>query len=243
MPVKPPRWYFSLRSPYSWLACRELTENAPDVADAVEWRPYWEPGPATEPLLAAEGVTLPYVPMSKEKHLYILQDVKRLAADRGLTVAWPIDAAPDWDVSHLAWFLAEDQGRGREYVALVGEARWARGLDISDPAVIAAVGKELGLDGDALAAAAGDPRLLARGLEALRQVGRDGVFGVPFFIHRHDKFWGTDRLDRFVATVRAAHRPAPAAGARTAEPPRNAALPAPDEGERGGDTGHAGGCG
>ncbi|MFI9100871.1 2-hydroxychromene-2-carboxylate isomerase [Streptomyces fildesensis] len=237
MAVRPPRWYFSLRSPYSWFAYRELTENARDVADAVEWRPYWEPGRVTAPLLADQGIELAYVPMSKEKHLYILQDVKRLAAERGLTVGWPVDTDPDWDVSHLAWFLAEDEGMGREYIGRACEARWGRGLDISDPAVIAGIGKELGLDGDALAGAAEDPQTVRRGVEALRQVSRDGVFGVPFFIHRHDKFWGSDRLDRFVETVRAGSRPAPAAAGPHSVPAEPAGqAPA-------GDAGHAGGCG
>ncbi|MFD3697137.1 hypothetical protein ACFWUZ_13460 [Streptomyces sp. NPDC058646] len=36
---RPPRFYFSLRSPYSWLAYRDLHERHPDVADVLEWRP------------------------------------------------------------------------------------------------------------------------------------------------------------------------------------------------------------
>lgn len=233
MAPRPPRWYFSFRSPYSWLAYRELTEHAADVADAIEWRPYWEPDEASARLLEAAGVQLPYVPMSKEKHLYILQDVKRLAAERGLTFAWPVDTAADWDVSHLAYLLAEDQGRGRDFIDAVYRARWEQGRDISDRATIASIGEELGLDPAALAGAADDPEIRRRGVEALRAVERDGVFGVPFFIHRHDRFWGTDRLPGFVASLRAPV--AALAGSRT---PTAGFRPEP-----GGDTGHAGGCG
>ncbi|MFI6849631.1 DsbA family protein [Kitasatospora sp. NBC_00085] len=203
MAVEPARWYFSLRSPYSWLAFRELTENAPDVAERIQWRPYWEPGGATSRLLAGTDVRLPYVPMSKEKHLYILQDVKRLAVERGLTVAWPVDTAPDWDIAHLGWLVAEDAGLGREYIGNVYRARFELGLDISERSVIAEAGAETGLDPDVVGSAADDPAILARGVEALRALGRDGVFGVPFFIHGSDKFWGSDRLAGFVASVRA----------------------------------------
>lgn len=239
MPVKPPRWYFSLRSPYSWLAFRDLIEKAPDVADAIEWRPQWEPDEVSQALLAEARVRLPYMPMSKEKHFYILQDVKRLAAERGLTVGWPLDTAPNWDVSHLAYLVAADAGRGRDYIAAVYRARWEQGRDISDRAVIASVGEELGLDPQALAQAADDPEIRRRGVEALRAVSRDGSFGVPFFIHRHDKFWGADRLSAFIAAVRAGTAgpapagPVPGAGAGAAAP-----VLTP-----GGDQGHPGGCG
>ncbi|MEV6776287.1 2-hydroxychromene-2-carboxylate isomerase [Streptomyces syringium] len=204
MAIKPPRWYFSLRSPYSWLAFRDLTERYPDVADVIEWRPYWEPDEVSNRLLEQEGVQLPYVPMSKEKHFYILQDVKRLSTERGLQVAWPIDKNPNWAISHLGYLVAEDEGRGRDYIAAVSRARWELGHDIADRKVIAAVAEELGLDPDRVANAVDDERLRARGLDILREMERDGVFGVPFFIHRRDKFWGIDRLPAFVDTVRAA---------------------------------------
>ncbi|MEV4870833.1 2-hydroxychromene-2-carboxylate isomerase [Streptomyces syringium] len=204
MAIKPPRWYFSLRSPYSWLAFRDLTERYPDVADVIEWRPYWEPDEVSNRLLAEEGVQLPYVPMSKEKHFYILQDVKRLSTERGLQVAWPIDKNPNWAISHLGYLVAQDEGRGRDYIAAVSRARWELGHDIADRKVIAAVAEELGLDPDRVANAVDDERLRARGLDILREMERDGVFGVPFFIHRRDKFWGIDRLPAFVDTVRAA---------------------------------------
>ncbi|WP_062214279.1 2-hydroxychromene-2-carboxylate isomerase [Streptomyces sp. NBRC 109706] len=236
MAVKPPRWYFSLRSPYSWLAFRELTETAPDVADAIAWHPYWEPDEAGAARLAESGVRLPYVPMSKEKHLYILQDIKRLTTARGLSVAWPVDTEPNWEVSHLAWLVAEDAGRGRDYIAAVYRARFERGEDISQRATIAAVADELGLDADALANASDDPELRERGLAALRNVDRDGVFGVPFFIQRFDKFWGLDRLPGFVAAVRAK-------AASTAPTPRPAEEVPPAVLVPAGDQGHAGGCG
>ncbi|GGR42222.1 2-hydroxychromene-2-carboxylate isomerase [Streptomyces netropsis] len=204
MAIKPPRWYFSLRSPYSWLAFRDLTERYPDVADAIEWRPYWEPDEVSNRMLAEEGVQLPYVPMSKEKHFYILQDVKRLSTERGLTVAWPIDKDPNWAVSHLGYLVAQDEGRGRDYIGAVSKARWEHGHDIADRKVIAGVAEELGLDPDRVANAVDDEKLRARGLDILREMERDGVFGVPFFIHRRDKFWGIDRLPAFVETVRAA---------------------------------------
>jgi 2-hydroxychromene-2-carboxylate isomerase len=39
------------------------------------------------------------------------------------------------------------------------------------------------------------------GLEALRRAWRDGIFGVPFFVLGHEKFWGQDRVDEFLEAV------------------------------------------
>ena len=136
MPTAPTRFYFNLRSPYSWLAQHDLLERYPDVAQAVAWRPFWEPDERSEQQLATAGGRFLYSPMSREKHFYILQDVRRLAEDRGLSVRWPIDRSPRWEAAHLPFFLAEQSGVGQEYVAAVSKARWQLGRDICDPAVI-----------------------------------------------------------------------------------------------------------
>ncbi|MEU9113905.1 DsbA family protein [Streptomyces sp. NPDC048483] len=202
MARKRPRWYFSFRSPYSWLAHHDLLTHYPDVAEQIDWLPFWEPDEGYRQQLDASDVRLPYVPMSREKHLYILQDVRRLARDRGLANAWPVDRSPRWEVSHLAYLVAEEHGLGREFIAAVYRARWEDGFDICDPEVIGGIGKELGMDPRLLAGACDDPGVRARGELALDAVHRDGVFGVPYFITGFDKFWGVDRLSAFVAALR-----------------------------------------
>jgi 2-hydroxychromene-2-carboxylate isomerase len=236
MAKKPPRWYFSLRSPYSWLAYRDLLARYPDVADTLVWEPFWEPDERSSRLLTESGGQFPYVPMSREKHRYILQDVRRLAADRGLPFTWPVDVDPVWEVPHLAYFLAEDAGRGREYVALAYRARWEEGRNICDRAVVADLAGRLDLDADRAAHASDDDELRARGLAALRAIDRDGVFGVPFFAIGYDKFWGLERLPGFVAAVRGT-LPAESLPVDPEDVTRGVALLAAS------DHGHAGGCG
>jgi 2-hydroxychromene-2-carboxylate isomerase len=236
MAKKPPRWYFSLRSPYSWFAHRDLQKHCPDVLEAVRWIPFWEPDTRSEEMLARIGVRLPVVPMAREKNFYILQDTRRLAQDRGLDVTWPIDREPVWEVSHLAYLVAEDAGKGKEFVDRVYRARWQEPRNISDPSVIGEIAADLGLDADRAAGAVDDPELRARGVEILAESAKDGLFGVPFFIHGHDKFWGVDRVDGFAAAVRGVPRAAVAVS--------DAELAAlPEMAEAGADAGHAGGCG
>jgi 2-hydroxychromene-2-carboxylate isomerase len=197
-----PRWYFSFRSPYSWLAYRDLLKHHPDVADTIEWLPFWEPDEPAQSTLDDEGIRLPYVPMSREKHLYILMDVRRLCRERGLDLAWPVDREPRWEVAHLAYLAAEEHGKGRAFIDAVYRLRWEEGRNISDPQVIGGLGPELDLNGDLLAHAHLDPAVRERGMTALRSLHRDGVFGVPFFICGFQKFWGVDRLQGFTEEVR-----------------------------------------
>lgn len=228
-----PRFWFSLRSPYSWLAHHDLVTHHPDVAEAVRWRPFFEPDETSAGLLHAAGGSFPYVAMSKEKHRYILQDVRRLAAARGLEFSWPVDRAPCWEVAHLAYLVAERTGAGRAFIAGVHRARWGQGLDISERSTIAAVAAEVGVDPALAAGAADDPELRAAGVQCLLDLQRDGVFGVPFGVLGHDRYWGVDRLDGFVAAVRGAWPDPPAPGPAAPDPGHLAAA----------DSGPAGGCG
>lgn len=235
--ARQPVFYFSLRSPYSWLACRDLLDRYPDVAERVRWEPFWEPDESWRQTLADAGVRFHYVDMSRAKALYILQDVRRLARDRGLAISWPVDRAPRWEVAHFAFLRARRHGRGREFVDAVYRARWELGRDISDPETIGAVAAGLGLDAAEHAGAAEDPELRDEALAALRALDRDGVFGVPFFVAGREHFWGLDRLAPFAALVRGEGGPAPAVEPPAVEVPAEPVL------VPGGDIGHAGGCG
>jgi 2-hydroxychromene-2-carboxylate isomerase len=229
-----PRCYFSLRSPYSWLAYRDLCTRYRELADRLEWVPFWEPDQHSGSMLAERGGKFPYTVMSRAKHLYVLQDVGRITKQRGIALRWPVDRDPVWEVPHLAYLVAAWHGHGRQYMSAAYRARWEQGRDICDRATVAALGREIGLDGAELAAASDDPVLRQKGVELLLQGCRDGAFGVPFFVHGYSRFWGLDRLAPFVQHVGARESPA------TALPgPVVAAFSA----GAGSDAGHAGGCG
>ncbi|ANS62606.1 isomerase [Streptomyces lincolnensis] len=231
-----PRIYFSFRSPYSWLALHDLFHEHPDVVRAAEWRPFWEPDEHSEQALKEADGRFIYVPMSREKHLYMLGDVRRLAARRGLTVTWPDDRDAWWEVSHLAYLVAADEGRGMEFIDRVQRARWQEGLDISDRETVAKLAAEAGVS-EAAAQAPDDEHIRARGVQALLDIDQDGVFGVPFFLNGRQKFWGVDRLADFVASLDAGQ------GGRT--PSERTVSPDPEAvtAARSSDYGHAGGCG
>lgn len=231
--ARQPRFYFSLRSPYSWMAYRDLLSSYPDVAAAVEWVPFFEPDALSTEMLTAAGEEFPYSAMSKAKHLYILQDVGRLTKARGLPLTWPVDRDPVWEVPHLGYLVARRDGRGPEYIAEVYRARWELGLDICDRAVIADIATSLGLDPVEVSTASDQPRWREEGVAILVEICRDGVFGVPFFVHRFTRFWGMDRLADFAAHLRAKLAPAGAMPASATSVGLG----------RSSEESHAGGCG
>ncbi|MBP0455062.1 MULTISPECIES: 2-hydroxychromene-2-carboxylate isomerase [unclassified Kitasatospora] len=199
---KPPRLYFSLRSPFSWMAVRQLEERLPNAQELIEYIPFSEPDAQSAAALEAQGGTFHYVAMSKAKHLYILNDTKRLAAKFGYPMKWPIDKGDEWwDLPHLAWLKARELGVHREYYAAVMAARWERGEDICDPEVLRATCGAAGLDADALVGAPDEPHIREQLVRGLMDIYEDDVFGVPYFKVGRHRFWGLDRLDDFLPVL------------------------------------------
>lgn len=231
---KAPRFYFSLRSPYSWLAHQELTSRYPELVERLEWVPFFEPDDESRRLLQERGGQFPYSEMSRAKNMYVLQDIGRITKARGITVNWPVDRDPVWEVPHLGYLVAEREGLGQDYIAAVYRARFGEGRNICDPATIADIGAALGLDPEKVSRAEADPLLRDQGADILMDVCKDGVFGVPFFVRGFNRYWGLDRLDAFVEHLRS----------RT---PAEASPPVASAGAvgigRSADDGHAGGCG
>ena len=236
--MKRPRLYFSFRSPYSWLLIQRLRRDAPHAWAGLEKVPYWEPDEPMAEELARRGASIRYAPMSKAKHLYILQDVKRLSTGLGLTLRWPLDVTPWWEPSHLGWLVARREGAQDAYYDAIVAARWGLGHDISRSEVVAAAAEEAGLDGDRLLAGAVGEEIRAEGAGCLQRAYDDDVFGVPYLMLGWQRFWGYDRLDAFLDAWE------PARGERDARPPAGSGIPvAILESGHAFDTDTAGGCG
>ena len=213
----------------------------PELLDPLTWIPYWDPDEDTLRDLREAGGEYAYVPMSKEKHRYMLQDVRRQVQRRNLTVRWPLDSGVRWDVAHVGYFAAADRGRGIDFIDRVFNARWREGASIDDPAVVCNIATGLGLDGHAVSSAHRDPYYRAKGVEALLSAYDDDVFGPPLFVIGREKYWGMDRLDEFAGALRKSVR-APADTVTTTEGDgvsgvRSVFQPV------GADISHAGGCG
>ncbi len=199
-----PRVFFSFRSPFSWMALERMHRVISNAHELVEFIPYWEPDDRTKLALSSKSIVLPYTQMSKAKHLYILADTKRLATEMGLQLTWPIDGDnPWWEVPHLGWILASRLGNGPQFYRAVTEARWLRGENICSPDVIRRLADSEGLDGTKIAKATENLDIRADGVSCLAEAYDDDIFGVPYFRIGSHRFWGIDRVDRFIKQVQA----------------------------------------
>ena len=184
-------YYFSVISPYTYLAGERLSTIAVRHAAEIVYRPV--------DIVALFGRTGGVVP--KERHIsrrdYRLQELTRQARKNGVPINlqpahWPTNQAP----ASYALIAAKNNGGGQldKLVQAFTRACWAEERNIADDAVIR----------DCLADAGFDPDLanggLLQGAEEyaanLEAAVDAGVFGAPFYIVDGDqRFWGQDRLD------------------------------------------------
>ncbi len=183
-------YYFSTISPFTYLAGLGLEETAGRHGATIAYKPL-----NIMQLFARTGGVPP-----KDRHIsrqeYRLQDLRRTAARRGLTLNlrpahWPTDMAP----SSCAIIAAQEAGGGDpgRLVHSLTAACWAEERDIAEAGVIR----------DCLAAAGFDPALAGGGLASwgeayarnLEDAVSAGVFGAPFYVvDSGERFWGQDRL-------------------------------------------------
>ncbi|MGE0336015.1 MAG: 2-hydroxychromene-2-carboxylate isomerase [Gammaproteobacteria bacterium] len=123
---------------------------------------------------------------------YSYMDCRREANRRGLVIRGPRKIF-DSTLAHIGFLYAAARQQFRDYHARVFERFWRRELDLEDPAAIAAVLVESGVDLDAFADfARGEGRAM---LTQLQQDAEEaGVFGVPSWILGGELFWGAERL-------------------------------------------------
>jgi 2-hydroxychromene-2-carboxylate isomerase len=189
------RFYFSFRSPYSWLAFVRIDAAIERLPVALQYLPVFPP-----PNFPNDPAAVP------NKLAYIQQDVPRQAEAYGLAVKLPEKIDCDWIRPHAAFLYALDQGKERAFGRGLFEARFTHGRDVGEDSVLGEVASAHGLDAAALVAAAADPAYQTRVVQGMIQgVQEDSIFGVPYFVYRGERFWGNDRIDWLVRSIRRAH--------------------------------------
>ena len=79
------------------------------------------------------------------------------------------------------------------------KALWEEEKDPADPATLAALIGDVGLDAGTVMTLGAEPRWLERRAADTKAALDRGVFGAPTFFARGEMFWGNDRLDDALA--------------------------------------------
>lgn len=185
----PLRLYLDFASPYSYFALAPLARLAEEHGRELELRPIllWA-------VFRQQGVVNPLEKPARRR--YFLEDVVRSAAFFGLPFRVP---APLQISAHLAGRLyhalvAARPQDGLRLASEIFEAFFARGEDIADPAVLAALPCLAGETPEAIRAMIDGAEGRERLGEAVDEACAANIIGVPFVTLDSESFFGADRL-------------------------------------------------
>lgn len=123
-----------------------------------------------------------YKGMPREQVEDMLEQMTGMAAAEGLTFDWEKLRHANTHRAHRVLHLAKEQGLQLEMQERLFRAYFAEGAHVSDPETLAALGEEIGLDGDEVRDAFDDEEYgdaVERDITRARMLG---VNGVPYFL-------------------------------------------------------------
>ena len=184
-------WVFDVISPFAYLAFPRLAEFPPHVE--LEYVPV-----LLAALLDHFGQLGPAEIPSKRRFTYrfALWRARRLGLPMRFPPAHPFNPLP-------ALRLVIAAGSDRRAAGTALDVIFRDGRDASEPAVIADLGRALGV-ADPQAALA-DPLIKQRLRDNTEWARQRGVFGVPTLLIGEELFWGHDAIDMALDYLKAPH--------------------------------------
>jgi 2-hydroxychromene-2-carboxylate isomerase len=188
-------WY-EFASTYSYLSVMRIEALAAAAAIEVVWKPL-----LLGPIFRAQGWDTSPFNIYPAKGRYMVRDMERLAAARGLPFKLPSPFPQNSLHAARLALIGHAEGWGVAFTRAVYEAQFAAGANIGDKAVLADMLARLGLDAEAALArseTAETKQLLRQQTEEAQELG---IFGAPTFLTRGELFWGDDRLEQALAAA------------------------------------------
>jgi len=185
-------YYVSLNSPWTHLGAARIEAMA--MAHNASMRIY----PVDFGAIFAESGGLPLPKRSPQRQAYRMQELARWRDH----LCIPIHVQP-------AFFPSNEQHAACCVIALretlgdqpaiklahrVLKALWQQEQNPGEPATLAALIKDIGLDADQVMTLGNDPKWAERRIADTRAALEKGVFGAPSYVIGDDIFWGQDRL-------------------------------------------------
>jgi len=186
-------WY-EFASTYSYLAAMRIEALATAAGVAVEWKPF-----LLGPIFHAQGWDNSPFNLYPVKGRYMVRDMERLAADRGLEFALPKPFPQNSLMAARVALVGAEEGWIAPFTRAVYTAEFADGAQIADKAVLAAILERLQLDAKRILARIDEPEIKDRLKRQTAQAQERGIFGAPSFVVGPELFWGDDRLEQALA--------------------------------------------
>jgi 2-hydroxychromene-2-carboxylate isomerase len=190
-------WY-EFASTYSYLTVMRIEDAARAAGVDVEWRPF-----LLGPIFKSHGWETSPFNLYPAKGRYMVRDIERIAASRGLPFRMP-DSFPANGLHAARIALAsEPAGWCGAFTRAAFEAQFARGEDISRSEVLVDLLSRIGVDPLKATGSASSPAT-KQALRLQTEIAcQRGIFGAPSFITEdRELFWGDDRLEQALAWAR-----------------------------------------
>ena len=180
--VKTLDFYFSFRSPYSYLAADRVFKLADLYKIPVIPKPVMP--------MVNRGISLP-----KTKRNYILKDAKREAEKYNLPFGRICDPLGDGISNAMALFeFAQQKGLDKEYVVSVMSGIWSEGLDVTRKSHLRKIVERAELDWSQAESYLGTDSWRKPAERNRDELTKLGLWGVPAFKYGSLILWGQDRL-------------------------------------------------
>jgi carboxymethylenebutenolidase len=191
--VQPIDYYVSLNSPWTHLGAARIEALAAKYGAGLRIHPV-----DFGTVFAASG-GLPLPKRSPQRQAYRMQELRRWRDHLGI----PINLQPKFFPSSEALTsgciiaLRDTQGDAPaiRLAHRVLRAVWQDEQNPADPATLAALIIECGLDADAVMKLGAEPRWAEQRTSDTKAALDRGVFGAPGYVIGNEIFWGQDRLE------------------------------------------------
>jgi 2-hydroxychromene-2-carboxylate isomerase len=186
-------YYLAPPSPYVYLGHQRFAELAKKYQAQVDVRPF-----DLGRVFSISG-GLPLAKRAPQRQAYRLVELERWSRflDMPLTLHpqfFPVAGDPAARLI-IAAKLAHGNDAAMQLTGGISRAVWAEERNIGDPATLAAIAAEAGLDGAALMKAADTAAVQAEYERYTDDAIAANVFGVPWYVVDGVGYWGQDRLD------------------------------------------------
>jgi 2-hydroxychromene-2-carboxylate isomerase len=180
-------FWFEFASTYTYPAAMRIEQMARAAGVELAWKPF-----LLGPIFKAQGWSDSPFNIYPAKGRYMWRDLERICLQYQIPLRRPSQFPRGSLLAARIASVHAEAGWLPDFVRRVFTANFADDRNIGDPAVIAAILKDLNLD---VLKDGESPEAKARLRENTERARALGLFGAPSFVVRDELFWGNDRLE------------------------------------------------
>lgn len=199
----PVEFWFEFASTYSYPAAMRIEAAAASAGVPLVWRPF-----LLGPIFKAQGWNDSPFNIYEAKGRYMWRDLARICARQGIGLRAPTRFPRNGLLAARVAAYGDGAPWLPAFVRAVYTANFAEDREIAEPAVIADILRDVGLDPASTLAAAQEAPVKDRLRAWTDDAIAHGVFGAPAFLVGDELFWGNDRLEDALAWATGQRLPA-----------------------------------